>query len=294
MSPPLHTVDVFTDKKYTGNQLAVVRHAHDIDDDSMQAIAKEMNYSETTFIRSDTPSDNAYDVRIFTPEAELPFAGHPTLGTAFVIQQEIIREQVERVTLNLHIGPIPVEFTYADGQPDALWMTQNQPEFGVTVPPGNLVDLLGLSPDAFDDRYPIQAVSTGIPALIIPLESLQHVKDAKVNVAKYFELVDNIEPKLLLIFAPDTYEERNDLNVRVFVDYFGIPEDPATGSANGCLAAWLAKYKYFGDSRVSASVEQGYEIKRPSNLLLRAQADNGGFNIQVGGRVVTITRGELL
>lgn len=294
MSHPLYTVDVFTDRKYSGNQLAVIRHAHDIDDQTMQAIAKEMNYSETTFIHSDTPGENGYDVRIFTPETELPFAGHPTLGTAFVIQQEIIGQDVERVTLNLKVGPIPVEFTYRESRPDVLWMTQNPPEFGAKFDIEKLTEALGLPEDAFDDRFPIQAVSTGMPALVVPLKSLQHVRDAKMDVTRYFNLVEGIEPKAILVFAPESYEEHNDLNVRVFVDYFGIPEDPATGSANGCLAAWLAKYEFLGTRNFSASVEQGYEIKRPSNILLHTEERDGELCIRVGGRVVTISRGELL
>lgn len=294
MSHPLYTLDVFTNQKYTGNQLAVIRHAGDIDDTTMQAIAREMNYSETTFIKSDEPREGGYDVRIFTPEAELPFAGHPTLGTAFVIQQEIVQEKVNRVTLNLPVGPIPVEIKYQDNRPETLWMTQNPPEFGEVLDTRKLAKVLNLSTDAFDERFPIQAVSTGFPALIVPLKSLEFVKQAQVDRPAYFKLVESIEPKVILVFSQETYEAGKDLNVRVFVDYFGIPEDPATGSANGCLAAWLAEHQYFGSREVNVSVEQGHEIKRPANLLLSARDLEGILSVRVGGSVVLVSRGELL
>jgi trans-2,3-dihydro-3-hydroxyanthranilate isomerase len=126
-----YIVDVFADEKYAGNQLAVVRDGRRIPAVDMQKIAKEMHFSETSFIHSDKTRQNGYDVRIFTPEAELPFAGHPTLGTAYVIQQEIVKKPVARI--NLKVGQIPVTLTYdAKGQPDILWMKQKPPTFGKT------------------------------------------------------------------------------------------------------------------------------------------------------------------
>jgi len=139
-----YIVDVFAEEKYAGNQLAVVRSAKALSDAEMQRIAKEMNYSETTFILSDEKRDGGYDVRIFTPEREMPFAGHPTLGTAYVIQREIVKEPVEMIVLNLKVGQIPVTLSYSEGHVDTLWMKQLQPTFGQTFDVGSISQVLSL------------------------------------------------------------------------------------------------------------------------------------------------------
>ncbi|MFX1487078.1 MAG: PhzF family phenazine biosynthesis protein, partial [Promethearchaeota archaeon] len=151
-----YIVDVFAEKKYAGNQLAVVRDAKTLSDSDMQRIAKEMNYSETTFILSDDEKRGGYDVRIFTPENELPFAGHPTLGTAFVIQNEVVGKRVERIVLNLKIGQIPVTFDYANENAETLWMKQINPVFGRTFDLRVLSNVLSLDAEDIDERFPIQ------------------------------------------------------------------------------------------------------------------------------------------
>ena len=294
MGTPFYIVDVFAEEKYSGNQLAVVRDAGDLQDTVMQKIAKEMNYSETTFILSNDARDGGYDVRIFTPEMEVPFAGHPTLGTAYVIQREIIGRPVDIIILNLKVGRIPVYISYIGDDADILWMRHNPPIFGRVLSPGPVSRVLGLDVDDIDDRYPIQEVSTGLPFLIIPLKSLEAVRQAHIDRDLYFELIRDLDAKALLIFCPETYDPRNDLNVRVFADYYGVPEDPATGSANGCLASYLVRYKYFGSEKVNVRVEQGYEVGRPSLLLLRGEFNEGGIDVYVGGRVQMIARGELI
>jgi trans-2,3-dihydro-3-hydroxyanthranilate isomerase len=137
-------VDVFAETKYAGNQLAVFRNGHGLSDREMQQLARETNFSETTFILSDEPRDGGFDVRIFTPNEEVPFAGHPTLGTAFVIQQQLIRRPVENVTLNLKVGRIPVRFSYVDAKPDVLWMTQKPPKFGPVFDRSRIARVLGM------------------------------------------------------------------------------------------------------------------------------------------------------
>ena len=139
-----YIVDVFAEEKYAGNQLAVFRYADQYSDTEMQQLAKEMNYSETTFIISDTEQDGGYNVRIFTPAEEIPFAGHPTLGTAYVIQREIVRGPVDTVSLNLSVGQIPVTFKYSEPAPTELWMKQVNPTFGETFDPGSATGALGL------------------------------------------------------------------------------------------------------------------------------------------------------
>jgi trans-2,3-dihydro-3-hydroxyanthranilate isomerase len=289
-----YILDVFAEEKYAGNQLAVVRDAADISDSQMQKITKEMNYSETTFILSDEPREGGYDVRIFTPAAEVPFAGHPTLGTAFVIRHEIAKQAVDTINLNLKVGQIPVSFSYSDGKPDVLWMRQIEPVFGQTIVSTDMSDVLSLDGGDVEERFPIKEVSTGMFFVIVPLKTLDAVKRAKVVRDKYFQLIENLQAKAILVFCPQTYNHDNDLNVRVFCDFVGIPEDPATGSGNGCLAAYLVKHRYFAKDQIDIRVEQGYEISRPSLLYLRAENKRGKIDVSVGGKVVMVAKGQLL
>ncbi len=289
-----YIVDVFTEKKYAGNQLAVFRNALGLSDVEMQLWAKEMNYSESTFIVSDEERNGGFDVRIFTPENELPFAGHPTLGTAYIIQQEIIQNPIDNVTLNLKVGQIPVTFQYSQGEVDILWMKQIFPTFGNNFDKSKISDVLTLDEMEIDERFPVQDVSTGTPSFIVPLKTLDSVKKARIDKDKYFNFIKDTEAKGILIFCPETYKKDNDLNVRFFADYYGVPEDPATGSANGCLAGYLVKNRYFGEDKIDIRVEQGYEIGRPSLLFLRAEEIEGKIDVYVGGKVMMIAKGEFL
>jgi len=284
-----YIVDVFAEHKYSGNQLAIFRNADHFSAEEMQAIAREMHFSETTFILSDRPRDGGYDVRIFTPASEVPFAGHPTLGTAFVIQQEIIQAPVEQVTLNLQVGPIPVTFEH-----DILWMTQIQPKFGRELTVGQLSQVLGLDLDDFDPRFPIQEVSTGLPHIIVPLKNLQALRKAKVAPNHYWQLIEGTWAKAIAIFCPGGYNDQNDLGIRMFGDFYGVPEDPATGSGNGCLAAYLVEHRYFGDDAIDVRTGQGYEINRPSLLRLRAERVASGIEVRVGGQVIKVAQGEFV
>ncbi|WP_077212505.1 PhzF family phenazine biosynthesis protein [Bacillus dakarensis] len=285
-------VDVFSEGKYTGNPIAVFKNAGKISDREMQKIAKEINYSETTFILSDSKNDGGYDVRIFTPLEEVPFAGHPTLGTAYIIQNEVLKGSSENLILNFKGGKIPVSFNH---QEEVLWMKQNEPTFGKILDFNEVADVLNIDKEYIDDRFPIQEVSTGLAVIIVPLNSLEAVKKVTINKEKYFELIQHTEAKAIMVFCPEVYHSENDLNVRDFADYYGIPEDAATGSANGCLASYLVKYKYFKKNKINIRVEQGYEIQRPSLLFLKADEDNNGkINVYVGGKVVKIAQGEWL
>ncbi|NIM89960.1 MAG: PhzF family phenazine biosynthesis isomerase [Candidatus Aminicenantes bacterium] len=291
---PFYIVDVFAEEKFAGNQLAVFRNPEGLSDSGMQRIAKEMNYSETTFILSEEEKDRGYDVRIFTPEKELPFAGHPTLGTAYVIQQEIIRKPVEMVNLNLKIGQIPVTFNYSQGQPDILWMKQKHPVFGQILDKKAVSSALGIEERDMDERFPVEEVSTGVFSIIAPLKTLEAVKRTDIKKDAYFALIESTEAKAILIFCPETYKRENDLNVRFFAEALGVIEDPATGSANGCLAGYLVKNRYFGQDRIDLRAEQGYEIGRPSLLYLKAGDKEGKIEVLVGGKVFMVARGEFI
>jgi trans-2,3-dihydro-3-hydroxyanthranilate isomerase len=287
-----YLVDVFAQEKFAGNQLEVVLNASSLSSEHMQHIANEMHFSETSFVLSNRKQNGGYDVRIFTPARELPFAGHPTLGTVYVIKHWLQRRLLIEWGLNLMIGQVPVVFE-KDAESEAVaWMEQVQPSFGITFRVEEFSQILQLPNDVFDVRFPIQAVSTGLPFIIVPLKTLDSVRNAKIDQDRLAELA-KLTQAGVLVFCPQTYDERNDLNVRVFADMHGVPEDPATGSGNGCLAGYLSQHRYFGSDRVDVRVEQGCEIKRPSLLLLRAKAEEQKIHVLVGGKVIPIAKGEL-
>lgn len=281
-----YIVDVFAEEKYKGNQLAVFNEIGDLTSEEMQQIAKETNFSETTFI-SGVDKDGGYHVRIFTPNEEVPFAGHPTLGTSYIIRKELMKKSQDRVTLKLKVGDIPVTF-----DDSIIWMKQNQPDFAKEFSWGEVSQVLQLEEGDFDSNYPIQDVSTGLPFIIVPLKNLEAVKKAKVNQEKLVSLTQNTRAKAILVFSRDTYNEEHHLNARVFVDIFGIPEDPATGSANGCLAGYLLKHDYLKNKKIDIKVEQGYEIQRESLIHIKAEMVDEEYSIYVGGNVVNIAKGE--
>ena len=287
-----YIVDVFAEDKYAGNQLAVFRGNPDTE--TCLRIAREMNYQESTFITSDEPVKGGYNVRIFTPVNELPFAGHPTLGTAFIVQQELAGTTQPEVTLNMQVGQIPVRF-----DPDGIvWMRQSEPLFQESYAVEVVADVLGLTVEDFDSNHPIQAVSTGISFIITPLKTLEAVQRATWNFSKFKRMVHwetKKELKGLFVFAPQATERGNDFHARGFVELItGLVEDPATGSANGCFAAWLARRRYFGSPVVMSRVEQGYAIRRPSLLLIDARDDGKSISVNVGGHVRLVAQGEFM
>jgi trans-2,3-dihydro-3-hydroxyanthranilate isomerase len=311
-------LDVFATGKYTGNQLAVCLNAGDLSDRQMQQIAREINFSETTFITNPEPVNGGYNTRIFTPITEIPFAGHPTLGTAFAIDRELISHPIDpaaeslgvsesspltkRIALNYKVGQIPVDLSYLNGEVDILWMHQQQPQFYEPIPIDTLAAVIGVNPTDIDSRYPIEPVSTGLPCIIMPLKTIAAVSQAKLNLDLYYRAIANLPAQAILVFCPETIDPDRQLHVRVFTEYFGIPEDPATGSANGCLAAYLAKHQYFGSPKLDITVEQGVEMGRPSLLYLRSEyIPVGGASplenictVSVGGRVIKIAKGEFI
>jgi trans-2,3-dihydro-3-hydroxyanthranilate isomerase len=282
-----YIVDVFAEEKYAGNQLAVVRGGAGFPDERLQKIALEMNYSETTFVLSEEATEGGYDVRIFTPGDEVPFAGHPTLGTAYVIQHEMLAGSVARITLKLKAGEIPVTFG------EVLWMRQLPPTFGAILDSATFARTLNLETADLGDRSPVQEVSTGLPALIVPLRDLDALRRCEVDWELYTKVAG--PGKNLYVFCPESHDNGpGDLSARMFANDLGVPEDPATGSAAGCLAAYLLEHSYFGTDPVDVRVEQGYEIGRPSLLYLRATRDGDEIRVDVGGKVQMVAKGELV
>lgn len=289
--PRFFITDVFTTRRYGGNQLATFVDCESLSDAEMQKIAREINFSETTFITSRQPREGGYDVRIFTPNAEVEFAGHPTLGTAHIIRNKLRLTEANDVTLNLRVGRIPVTFTETPGSTSMLWMRQMPPKFGKQLEKSALARVLNIAEADMDQRFPIEEVSTGFPTLVVPLRDMNVLKRAKVDKDAYFALVRDAWAKLILVFSREGYEPGQQLSVRMFADYYGIAEDAATGSSNGCLAAYLARHKVLGSADIDVLAGQGYEMGRPSTLALRANGTNGGIDVSVGGSVVDVAEG---
>lgn len=290
-----YIVDVFAENKYEGNQLAVFCNAEHLSSEQMLQITREINFQESTFVVSDKQQNGGFDVRIFTPEYEVPFAGHPTLGTAHVIKNHLQGVDNEKVVLNLQIGQVPVE-----QQGEMLWLEVSNPTFGRTFTPDEVGYVFDLAPDMLDDELPIEIVSTGLPYLIVPMKNIEAVEsihfenEEVLNWLKNNRLhKDNSEDGLTVAFfafTKETTHPENNFHARMFCYENGqIREDAATGSANSCLMAYLLKNTDFK----TGSVEQGYEMLRPSLIKIRGEIDESEtYKLQVGGKVKFVAKGQ--
>jgi len=287
---PFTQLDVFTSRALEGNPLAVFPDGRALSDGEMQSIAKEMNLSETTFI---LPRDAAAEkergtrVRIFTVQEELPFAGHPTLGTAFALRGN---SGAGEIRLELNVGTIPVRFEDTPGQPSFGEMRQNDPAFGQIHDLKKVAEATGIPSDDIDPHLPIQTVSTGVPFTVLPLRGLEQIRRLQINQAKATEYLSASEAQFFFCVTRETVDPAARLHARML---FYNGEDPATGSASGCAAAWMVQHGIAQpDERVL--IEQGVEMKRPSRIFVRASRGNGRVvNVRVGGNVVEVLRGEL-
>ena len=288
---PLYIVDVFAEAKYEGNQLAVIIDNEGIPTELMQKLAREMHFSETTFITESDLEEKKFKVRIFTPESELPFAGHPTLGTAYIAQKFLLKQKVDELVLDMKAGLIPVRFNYEGDEPGVLWMRQLPPVFGDSHPVEKFAEFLGLEPDDFDTDYPIQEVSTGVYFYMVPLKTREALKRVKVDSDKLAEYSRDKKSKWPFMFCKEPEDPENHLKARMITSF---TEDPATGSANGCFAGYLVKHRYLGSDKVDVRVEQGAEVNRPSILYLKAEEKGDTIEVNVGGKVAYVAEGHLV
>ena len=287
--------DVFSSRPLEGNSLAVFPDARGVTDAEMQLIAKEMNLSETTFVlRRDaaTAREQGIRVRIFTVQQELPFAGHPTLGTAFALRGRGDAENsgAKKVVLELNVGKVPVHFEDSDGQPAFGEMTQLDPTFFMQHEREAVARATGLRPQDFDDSLPIETVSTGVPFTVTPLKSLAVIENLHINLNRAAEYLAQTAGKSFYFVTRETVDHEARLHARML---FYNGEDPATGSAAGCTAAWMVAHGVAEpDERVL--IEQGVEMKRPSRIFVRASlSHNRIVNVRVGGHSIEIMRGEV-
>ena len=294
-----YILDVFAEKKYAGNQLAVFLNAKNIDNAKMLQIAKEINFAESTFIQGGN-EEKGFDVKIFTPESEIPFAGHPTVGTSFVIREFILKKNLNQLFLNLKIGQIKVEFKKANTSELLTFVTQAQPNFSENVDKQEIASLLNVDIQDIDEKLPVCEVSTGLPFIIVPLKSLESIQKIKTDapsMVKFMKskgLYKTNNPSGLttsvFCFTSETYESRSDYNSRMLcVEDEVLKEDAATGSANGCFLAYYLKFIH---PSANLLMEQGYEMKRPSNLHLKGKLIDNEYEIKVGGSVKLIAKGD--
>jgi len=300
MQIPFEQVDVFTDRPFAGNALCVVPDGTGLSTEQMQAIAREMNLSETTFVLPPTDPNATYWMRIFTTVREIPFAGHPSVGTAYVMARAgrfPLQEPVTRIFQQVGVGTLPIDIEVSGGQPGRVIMTQGKPVFG-----GVLRDLtpvaeaLGVEPTAFArTRLPIQVVSTGLGHLLVPVPDLETIGRLRPNTAQLDTLLGDCGALGCFVFclqatAPDTLA-----HARMFAPGDGVPEDPATGSAAGPLGAYLAVHGVLPKTQTAFVVEQGIEMGRPSRIWVEVIRDSAGMptTIRVGGTTVPVIRGTI-
>ncbi|HJW37122.1 MAG TPA: PhzF family phenazine biosynthesis protein [Candidatus Udaeobacter sp.] len=295
-------LDVFTQTPLAGNPLAIFTDARGLNDGEMQALAREMNLSETTFILPRDAATEAREgkkVRIFTVEQELPFAGHPTLGTALhLYASEADSKRSAQITLDLKAGKIPVRFTpdsenagrdRVDGQVFGE-MRQRDPEFGTALSREEVARVIEIAVDEIASEWPLQPVSTGLTFTIVPFRNRQTLSDLKFSYAQASEFLKSSGANFFYFLCPEWCEGRLEARARMF--FYG-GEDPATGSAAGCAASWMVQHEV-AKSDEQVVIRQGIECRRPSEMYVRATRERERVtNVRVGGYAVEILRGTV-
>jgi len=294
MTTTVFIVDVFAEQAYAGNPLAVVIGAECLSDETMQRFAAEMNFSETTFVTSAPEADGGYRVRVFTPAREIAFTGHPILGTAWVIRHHLGAASDRQVRLNLAVGPVVATFGKTDDGGEVVWFRAPPMSLGRTCATSSIAKALGLDELDIDDAAPVQVVSAGTSAIMVPLRSNSALGRARLDLDAFAPLAAQGFPPLTYLFTTATEHTNNDLRVRFFFEAHGPREDPATGNGAAFLGAWLLAHRFMQSSDLSLRIEQGTELRRPSLILLRASLDGDEADVRVGGRVVPILQGRLV
>ncbi|MFA6457013.1 MAG: PhzF family phenazine biosynthesis protein [Bacteroidota bacterium] len=294
MKARFYTCDVFTNTQFGGNQLAVFPDASQIPESLLQSIAKEFNFSETTFVYPPANPAYAKRVRIFTPGNELPFAGHPTIGTAItlgIIGDIKLAGQETKIVLEEGVGLVPVTIRLEDGVPVFAQLTAAKPpEYNNTTPSAEiLAEMLTLGRDEIvDAKYPLQYVSVGFPFLFVAVKNRTSIARIRVNVL----IMEKLKLKEVFVFTDDAEQNDFHFRARMFAPLIGIPEDPATGSAAAAFAGYLAAKDSRQNGTLEWNIEQGYEMGRPSHLYIKAEKNNGAITaVRVGGNTVMVTEG---
>jgi len=292
--------DVFTDHLFGGNQLAVFLDGRGLSAETMQAVAKEMNFSETTFVLPAEVAGTDARVRIFTPAEELPMAGHPTIGTTFALARTgAIPAGRDRIILGLTIGPVPVALTWKDDDLAFAWMTQGTPIFGEAIGDREAVArALSISPAAITGTgRPVQIVSCGVPFLFVPLTARRAVDNARLDAPALDALFEQTRTSAhgVFIFSSEPGADRATVYSRMFAPDLGVVEDPATGSASGPLGCYLVKHQIVTPEKAGAMISlQGVKMGRPSYVHISIGTSDGEIStVRVGGEAVLAGEGTL-
>ena len=293
------TLDVFTDTRFGGNQLAVFPDARGLDSDQMAVIAREFNLSETAFVLPPENPAHTRRVRIFTPASELPFAGHPTIGTAHALAalgHIPLTGDLTKIVFEEGVGPVPVSIRSRGGVPVfAELSVAKLPETG-TPPPSRsaLADLLSIEvADLTGGTWSPQSVSTGVPFLFIPVRDRNVLKRVRVKPDRWDAILKASWAPEVFVFSRDPEREGSHIRARMFAPGMGIGEDAATGSAAAALGGYLAARDPAKDGTLRWVVEQGFEMGRPSMLEVEVDKKGGAITaVRVGGQSVLVSRGE--
>ena len=296
------TADVFTDRPFGGNQLAVFPDALDIPESRLLDVAREFNYSETTFVYPPSGAHNTRRVRIFTPGGEVPFAGHPTVGTAHVlasIGEVKLTGDVTKIVFEEKVGPVPVAIRAVQGAPTFAQLTVAKlPQAGPT-PPSNekLADVLGLQEDELliGDWAP-RGYTCGLPFLFVPLRDRNAVRRAHIRLESWEKFLKESWAPEVFVFAAGGERPGSDYHARMFAPGLSVPEDPATGSACAALAGYLSTRdpRAAGDGTARWVIEQGFEMGRPSIIELELERKRGSVTaVRVGGASVVVSEGAM-
>ena len=297
-----HLVDVFTDRQFGGNPLAVFTNGRGVRTETMQAIAKELNLSESTFVLPPDEAANNYRVRIFTPGQELPMAGHPTVGTTFVLAREHMIERgaegsATEIKLEEVVGTIPVRIEWRKGGAGFIEMRQPRPTFGPRVEDVRAVaEMLSIDPEEIAaTNLPLEVVSCGVPFLYVPVKSLRAVQEIKFRVDVWESRLKTIVPPEVFVFTRETEFAGSTVHSRMFAPGMGISEDPATGGASGPLGCYLVRYGVVGcDGWADITSEQGIEMGRPSFIKIRIAREGDEItDVRVGGECRFMGEGYL-
>jgi trans-2,3-dihydro-3-hydroxyanthranilate isomerase len=292
-------LDVFTSRRFGGNQLAVITDARGISTAAMQSIAREFNFSETTFVVPARDRECAKRVRIFTPRREIPLAGHPTVGTSWILASRgdiALDGKAATVNLELGVGPIAVTIDGKRGKPDFIWMTHRPAEFGaVREDRRRVATALGLGASDLASRFPVQTVSTGLPLLFVPLKSLDALKRSVSDAKALLSILPSRGvPSPVYLFTTERARPLT-IRARMYAPHDGIIEDPATGGAAGPLGAYAAKYGLIDDAGGAFTIRQGVEMGRPSEIRVEVtRGAAGAHSVRIGGRCAIVAEGTLL
>jgi trans-2,3-dihydro-3-hydroxyanthranilate isomerase len=293
--------DVFTARRLEGNQLAVFPDGRDLSPELMQAIAREMNFAETTFVLPKERDDTDVRMRIFTPDAEMPMAGHPTIGSTFALAHEGVISPARRsFVFGLGVGPIEVELEWNEGRELAFaWMTQLPPSFGPTCrDQAALAEALGLdASDVSSTNLPAQVVSCGVPFLIVPVATRRAVDAIVVDLRRLRALFtrEGLDDLPVFVFSPEPGADAATAYSRMFAPGLGVAEDPATGSASGPLGCYLVHHRVVGEAGAGSILSlQGVRMRRPSRISIAIDGDAETITrVRVGGEAVLVGEGTL-